>query len=100
MHEHEGLDREATPSEAVRARGSVRILLRRCRRLKEGAAAESARCRVLLLPPECDSKSSEAADECPTMSHNVPQCPIMSHNVPPERAERDIRTERQRLERQ
>ncbi len=34
------------------------------------------------------------------MSHNVPECPTMSHNVPPERAEWDIRTERQRLKRQ
>ncbi len=28
---------------------------------------------------------------------NVPQCPKMSRNVPPKRAERDVRTERQRL---
>ena len=70
MYEHEELDREATPSEAVRARGSVRILLRRYRRLQEGATADD----LDDSPPECDSKSSEAAD---SGLGDSPACPYM-----------------------
>ncbi len=96
MHEHEELDREATPSEAEQ----IAELERRYRRLKEGTAADD----LDDSPPECP-KMSQNVPECPTMSHpngpngtsapsdndlsdndlqdfDVPKCPKMSQNVP------------------
>ena len=55
MHEHEELDREATPSEAEQ----IAELERRYRRLKEGATADD----LDDSPPECDSKSSSKSSE-------------------------------------